>query len=78
MTSFEAYDQLWPELQREIQNAAIPFDAYAVLRYSRKHGLQKTVAWIRYGNRDEAKRPLWRGQPNSYIAAKVKPLYAIR
>jgi len=80
MTPFEAYDLL----PRELQVGAIAWGSYSTLRHYRKHGLKATIAWLRQGNRSEAKKPLIRGYfgrpnvENSYVEAGVLPLYPIR
>lgn len=84
MTDLEAYEKLPPVLRKELQEAAVSLSAYYVLRSMERASVSEIIRGIRSVNADYAKKPLWRskrvgerGQPNSYVATGVKPMYQI-
>lgn len=88
MSQFEAYDLLPPKVQHALQEAVTAFDAYAVYRFEKKHGIRKTLVWLAEGNAAWAAkdfvpargikgssgyRPAWK---STVITCKVPPLKA--
>lgn len=74
MTDLDAFDMCHHTVKHALETALISWDAYAALRYQRKHGAAATVNWINCGDAVELQRPWGRGFPCPTHALGLKPL----
>jgi hypothetical protein len=80
MTDEQAYERCPPTLRKVLQESVNEWSAYGALRYFEKHGLRKTVEWLRAGDEQFMRKGFIpaRGKrkavPSTYVALRVKPL----
>lgn len=80
MTEEDAYEKLPPTLRKALQESVQPWSSYGAYRYFQKHGLKKTVAWLRTGDETFMRKGFIPGRgkrkavPSTFVACRVKPL----
>ena len=75
-TDQEAYDLCPPQVRKALDEAVTSWSASSALRFCKKHGWLKTVAWLQKGDADFIAKKNWDRGPCPSAIAKVKPLRA--